>query len=46
MPDRRRVEVMLTEKAATLLARLTEAHLQELANLEPTLIRAAGSVVG
>ena len=39
--DRRRVELALTEKAAMLLARLTEAHLKELENLEPALRRAA-----
>lgn len=38
--DRRRQELALTAKAATLLEELTEAHLQELANLEPVLQRA------
>lgn len=38
--DRRRQELALTDKAAALLAKLTEAHLQELADLEPILTRA------
>jgi DNA-binding MarR family transcriptional regulator len=43
--DRRRQELALTAKATTLLGRLTEAHLRELATLEPALRRAlAGSV--
>lgn len=42
--DRRRQELTLTAKAATLLERLTEVHLQELVNLEPVLRQAlAGS---
>ena len=40
--DRRRQELALTGKAAALLARLTKAHLQELANLEAVLVRALG----
>jgi DNA-binding MarR family transcriptional regulator len=40
--DRRRAELALTEKAAVLLRRLTEAHLHELKNLEPALLRALG----
>lgn len=38
--DRRRQELTLTAKAATLLQQLTEAHLQELTNLGPVLQRA------
>lgn len=38
--DRRRQELTLTAKAATLLEQLTEVHLRELANLEPVLRQA------
>lgn len=38
--DRRRQELALTPKAETLLAALTEAHLDELANLDAALSRA------
>lgn len=38
--DRRRQELALTSKAAALLVRLTETHLQELVNLEPALTKA------
>jgi len=38
--DRRRQELALTTQAAILLTRLTEAHLRELANLEPVLRQA------
>lgn len=40
--DRRRTELMLTEKASVLLRRLTAAHLEELKTLEPALTRALG----
>ncbi len=42
LTDRRRAELALTEKADGLLAALTEAHLGELAQLEPALARAVG----
>jgi DNA-binding MarR family transcriptional regulator len=38
--DRRRIELTLTPKAAVLLKQLTEAHLNELRNLQPALARA------
>ncbi len=38
--DRRRRELTLTPKASRLLAKLTDAHLRELANLQTTLARA------
>lgn len=38
--DRRRQEMALTHKAAKRLARLTDAHLRGLANLQPVLMRA------
>jgi DNA-binding MarR family transcriptional regulator len=40
--DRRRTELALTEKAQSLLHRLTAAHLEELKSLTPILARAAG----
>lgn len=39
--DRRKLELVLTPKAASLLATLTQAHLQELEALETVLARAA-----
>ncbi len=39
--DRRKLELVPTPKAASLLAGLTKAHLQELENLEAVLARAA-----
>ena len=39
--DRRKLELVPTPKAASLLARLTKAHLQELGNLDAVLARAA-----
>ena len=44
--DRRRLELAPTPKAATLLARLTEAHFRELETLEAVLARAAGRPAG
>lgn len=41
--DRRRLELALTPKAATLLAGLTEAHVRELESLEAVLARAASA---
>lgn len=40
--DRRRQELSLTPRAMKILAKLTEAHLRELANLEPAMRRALG----
>jgi DNA-binding MarR family transcriptional regulator len=40
--DRRKVDLTLTEKAETLLHRLTAAHLAELKALEPALADALG----
>ena len=39
--DRRKLELVPTPKAASLLARLTQAHLQELEVLDTVLARAA-----
>lgn len=44
--DKRRAALALTPKAATLLGRLTAAHLSELRALEPALARALGRLVG
>lgn len=41
--DRRRAELVLTEKAEAILRRLTAAHLQELRVLAQALARVAGS---
>jgi DNA-binding MarR family transcriptional regulator len=43
--DRRRQELALTPKAATLLAGLTDAHLQELAKLAPALAQVLDGLV-
>ncbi|GEP11899.1 hypothetical protein MMMDOFMJ_1893 [Methylobacterium gnaphalii] len=42
--DRRRTELALTPKAAKLLRTLTVAHLEELRELEPALVRALGGI--
>jgi len=42
--DRRRQQLTLTPKAEALLARLTQAHLEELRNLEPALATALGDL--
>jgi DNA-binding MarR family transcriptional regulator len=44
--DRRRMELVLTEKSEVLLRHLTMAHLNELKTLEPALMRALGRVRG
>ncbi len=42
--DRRRLDLALTPRAATMLAGLTEAHLRELESLQAVLALAAGTV--
>ena len=44
--DRRRMELVLTEKSEVLLRHLTMAHLNELKTLEPALLRALGRLRG
>lgn len=44
--DRRRMELRLTPRAATLLGALTDAHLEELRHLGPALIAALGDGPG
>ncbi len=44
--DRRRMELVLTEKSEVLLRQLTMAHLNELKTLEPALLRALGRLRG
>ncbi len=44
--DRRRMELRLTPRAATLLGALTDAHLEELRHLGPALIAALGEGSG
>jgi DNA-binding MarR family transcriptional regulator len=43
--DRRRAELTPTPRARAILERLTHAHLEELASLEPALVRALSRVV-
>lgn len=44
--DRRRTELALTSKAASILRELTMAHLEELRGLAPALVRALGGSNG